>query len=102
MQINWNTIIEKNRHDVKLFSSFYNKLNKLVNKHAPRKKVTQRDIKKFSKPWITKGIKKSIKEKNRLLSQGQRDKYKYYRNKISTLIRISIKNTIIIHILKVI
>ena len=72
-----------------MFSSFYNKLNKLVNKHVPRKNVTKRDMKNFSKPWITAGIKRSIKEKNRLLTQGEH--YKYYRNRISTLIRVSKK-----------
>jgi hypothetical protein len=87
-EISWNDIIQKNRYDAnKLFSTFYNKFNKLLNKHVPYKSVTHRDIKKFSKPWITNGLKKSIKEKNRLLSQGDHDKYKYYRNRISTLIR---------------
>jgi hypothetical protein len=91
-QIRWNIVIEKHRRNVdKLFSSFYNKLNKLVNKHVPRKNVTKRDMKNFSKPWITTGIKRSIKEKNRLLTQGEHEKYKYYRNRISTLIRVSKK-----------
>ena len=91
-QIRWNIIIEKHHKNVnKLFLSFYNKLNKLVNKHAPRRNVTKRDIKNFSKPWITTGIKKSIKEKNEFLNQAKYAEYKYYRNKISTLIRVSKK-----------
>ena len=51
----------------KCFSSFYNKLNKLINKHAPFKTLSKRKAKQFSKPWITKGLRKSIKIKNRLL-----------------------------------
>ena len=91
-QIRWNIVIEKHCRNVdKLFSSFYNKLNKLVNKHVPRKNVTKRDMKNFSKPWISAVIKRSIKEKNRLLTQGEHEKYKYYRNRISTLIRVSKK-----------
>ena len=91
-EINWDSIAQKYQCNVnKLFSAFYNKLDKLVNKHAPRKRLTKRDIKKFSKPWITTGIKQSIKEKNRLLSQGKHEEYKYYRNKIITLIRASKK-----------
>jgi hypothetical protein len=35
---------------------------------------------------------KTTLEKNRLLSQGHHDKYKYYRNRISTLIRNSKKH----------
>jgi hypothetical protein len=58
-QIRWNIVIEMHHRNVdKLFSSFYNKLNKLVNKHVPRKNVTKRDMKNFSKPWITAGIKR--------------------------------------------
>ena len=50
----------------KLFSRFYNKLNKLINKS-----------KMFSKPWITRGLRKSIRIKNKLLSLGNKDQYKY-------------------------
>ena len=52
----------------KCFPSFYNKLNKLINKHAPFKILSKRKAKQFSKPWITKGLRKSIKIKNRLFN----------------------------------
>ena len=48
-------------------------------------------MKQFSKPWITKGIRASIKVKNRLYQIGDLDKYKYYRNKICSLTRLSKK-----------
>ena len=63
----------------KCFSSFYNKLNKLINKHAPFKTLSKRKAKQFSKPWITKGLRKSIKIKNRLFYSGDVLKYKLYR-----------------------
>ena len=34
-----------------------------VNKHAPRKQISQSKQRQFSKPWITDGILKSIKNK---------------------------------------
>ena len=37
-----------------LFSSFHNKFNKLVNKHAPMKYRSK--AKQFSKPWITQSL----------------------------------------------
>ena len=43
----------------------------------------------FSKPWITQGIRASIKIKNKLFVSGDQTKYKFYRNKINHLIRIS-------------
>ena len=73
----------------KCFSSFYNKLNKLINKHAPFKTLSKRKAKQFSKPWITKGLRKSIKIKNRLFYSGDISKYKLYRNIIVSLSRLS-------------
>ena len=52
-QMDWNAIVETKLCDVNdLFSSFYNKFNKLVNKHAPKcmKTISNRKAKQFSKP----------------------------------------------------
>ena len=76
----------------KAFSHFYDSLNVLVNKHAPLKMVSNRVHKQFSKPWISSGLKKSIKVKNFLLQSGNLVKYKLYRNRICTLTRLSKKN----------
>ena len=73
----------------KLFSTFYNKLNKLINKDAPLRSLFKRKIKLLSKLWITKGIRKSIRIKNEIFFSGDRDKYKFYRNKSLHLSRIS-------------
>ena len=45
----------------KTFSSFYKKLNSLTNKFAPLKPISSRKRKQFLKPWITSGIRTSIK-----------------------------------------
>ena len=50
---------------------------------------SQRRKKKLSKPWITKGIRTSIKIKNRLYMCGDHAQYKHYRNTISKLTRTS-------------
>ena len=90
-RIDWVDIVSRNETIDKAFSSFYNKLNKLMNKHAPLKPISGRKIKSFSRPWITKGIRKPIKMKNRLLDGGNIKLFKIYRNKISTLTRLSSK-----------
>ena len=87
-QLHWESLLSGSDVD-KLFSTFYNKLNKLTNKHAPLRSLSKRKIKRLSKPWITKGIRKSIRIKNELFFSGDRDKYKFYRNKILHLSRIS-------------
>ena len=90
--INWDHSVPDNETNVnKLFLSFYNKLNKIVNKHAPFKSTSRRKAKCFSKQWITTGIRKSIQTKNKLLSGGNSATYKLYRNKILTLMRLSKK-----------
>ena len=53
------------------------------------KTMSNRKAKQFSKPWIAKGLRKSIRVKNKLYVSGDRLKYKMYRNKICTLTRIS-------------
>jgi len=91
--IEWNTIKNSLASDPdKLFSLFYNKLNKLLNKHVPIKQLSKRKIKQFSKPWITQGIRKSIKIKNNFFQSGDFQKYKTYRNFIVTLTRASKKS----------
>ena len=91
--INWSCIIKTHANNVdELFSTFYRNFNKIVNKHAPIKTLSRRRIKQFSKPWITKGIRTSIKEKNRLYQIADQEKYKYYRNKICSLIHLSKKH----------
>ena len=47
--------------------------------------------KRFSKPWMTQGIRASIKTNNKLFASGDQTKYKFYRNKINHLIQISVK-----------
>ena len=65
-------------------------LNKIVNKHAPIKSLSKRMAKRQAKPWITEGIRTSIKLKNKFYASGYN--VKYYRNKITSLIRISKKD----------
>ena len=59
----------------KSFSSFYNKLNNLLDKHAPLKPISKRKTKRLAKPWITKGIRRSIKVKNNLYCSGETASY---------------------------
>ena len=78
--IDWSCIIKTHSNNVdELFSTFYRNFNKIINKHGPIVTLSQRRMKKFSKPWITKGIRTPIKEKlNRLYKIGDQEKYKYY------------------------
>ena len=88
--VNWNVPAITGTCDVdNLFSSFYNKFNKIVNKYAPLKALSKRKAKQLCKPWITKGLSVSIRIKNKLYASGDISNYKVYRNKICSLMRIS-------------
>ena len=53
------------------------------------KKLSNRKAKQLSIPWITSGIRAAIKVKNKFYASGDEVRYKQYRNKIYTLIRLS-------------
>ena len=46
-----------------MFGDFYTKISATTDKHAPLKQLSKKDIKYLSNPWITVGIKTSIKIK---------------------------------------
>ena len=67
-----------------------NLLTKISNKHAPVKKVSRSKQKQLNKPWISNGISKSIKNKQRMYSTHfhsnnveKINKYKTYANKLN-------------------
>ena len=75
-------------------------MTKLLDIHAPAKKLSQREEKSLSKSWLTKGILQSIKQKNVLYRKFIRTKdltkrelllqnIKIYKNKIHKLTRIN-------------
>ena len=87
-EVDWNNICHST--DVnKSFSRFYKNINRLINKHAPLKDLSKRRLKLLTKPWLTKGIRRSIRVKNNLFFNSNWNKYKQYRNKLTTLIRLS-------------
>ena len=80
----------------KLFSTFYSKYNKIVKKHAPFKRMSNRKAKQLPhlllKPFdLPTGIKASIAVKSKLYASGVDSMYKYYKNKICSLIQLSKK-----------
>ena len=94
--VNWNALFVNDSRDVNsAFSSFFNKFNKLINKHAPMKTISKRKAKLLSKPWVTKGLRISVRMKNKLYASRDMIKYKVYRNNLCSLIRLSKQNIIL-------
>ena len=75
------------------YELFHNEFMKIIDKHAPYKTLSKKEIKMRKKPWLTYGIHKSIKAKNRLYGKYLKTKdnfwykrYKYHRDTLKNLI----------------
>ena len=100
-QTDWHRLLATELNDPdKSFENFYNRLNGLIDLHAPLKKLSKKQIKKGGKPWITKGLKISIEKREELLKLYAKEKdqiaktelysrFKYYKNQIVKLCRKS-------------
>ena len=97
---NLNNIVINQPNLNEAFNNFEDKINIVINKHMPLKKLTKRDLKQKLKPWITKGIlismkrrdklyKKYINCKNILFKNVYFENYKQLRNMIVNLCRNS-------------
>ena len=85
-----------------MFDSLYSKLSKIIDNHIPIKQLSRKELKVKSKPWVTSAIKTSIQIKNKLYKKFLKTKapyyqtkFKFYRNKINHLLKVSIKGYII-------
>ena len=83
------------------------KINEIIDNYAPLRKLSKKEIKQLSKPWITVGIRNSISKHDKLLRKFIKCKdvdrknaihreYKILCNEIVSLIRTSKKNNYII------
>ena len=82
------------------YKNFLDKITKLLDIHTPVKKLSHKEKKSLSKPWLTKGILQSIKQKNVLYRKFIKTKdltkrelllqnFKVYKNTIHKLTRIN-------------
>ena len=82
------------------FENFYSKLNQCVEKHAPLKKLSPKEIKEKNKPWVTQHIKKLIKYRNKLFRKKKQNPnnndilrlYNLFRNRVNNELKKSKKS----------
>ena len=87
LQIDWKTSSSVDES----FAQFYNKSNNLINAETC---ASSQQSKQFATPWITSGLRNSVKVKNSLFTSGHTAKYKHYRNKISAWLVVVRSSTI--------
>ena len=81
-----------------MFNIYQDKLVEIIDKNAPFKILSKKESKLKLKPWIIRGILKSIKNKNKIYGKFLRfrrkfwyNRYKHYRNMVNNLINKSKK-----------
>ena len=81
-----------------MFHLFYDRISVIIDKHIPVKQITQTELKLNSKPWIMPALKRSIQIKNKWHKKFLKtksiyyyNKFKYYRNKLNHLLKLSKK-----------
>ncbi|EDO43021.1 predicted protein [Nematostella vectensis] len=79
--INWEHCFSHCKDVNDYFDSFYASVESIIDKHAPLKKLSRKEIKFLSKPWITTGIKHSIAIKNKLYKQFLNTQNSFIHNK---------------------
>ena len=82
-----------------LFNEFLSTFSNIVNKHALLKLLSHSEQKRKHKPWITKGLLKSVKHKNKLYKIMLKENtpenaqlYKKYRKKLTRIKELAKKN----------
>ena len=65
--IDWNEVISlDNNNPNQSFNLFFDEIDSLVNRYIPLKKLTKEEIKSYFKPWITTGIRNSMKRRDKI------------------------------------
>ena len=96
---NWEHLMNENDAQ-SAYSMFYNELNDAYDTFFPRK--TFKYGYRTRKPWLTEGMKQSIKTKNKLYKKSKKSSnpehelhYKRYRNKLNKMLLEMLKELII-------
>ena len=101
MAIDWEHELEDEVNSAT--STFFTKINELIDKYILKRKITQEEYKRRFKPWITNHIVNKIKVKNKLLSSITKSKdreekaalktqFNASKNEITGLVRASKKD----------
>ena len=92
LDINWNSQLEIEKNDVNHTTEIlFTKMSAIIDKHMPLIKLTIKERKQESKPWITPAIVAKINDKNKLYKKFKKSKRKKDRFKICKL-KNEIKN----------
>ena len=74
--INWHSVL-LDEDASNMFSTFYNKISPIIDKHIPLKQLSKKGRRFLSKPWMSTELRKSIYIKNNLYKKFLKSKSIY-------------------------
>ena len=87
--LDWSLLDESNKSVNEKFDYFYSAVSSCINGHAPKKKLSKKNFKLRSKPWINSKTKKLMYLRDRMFNKANKDptpdnKYLYrkFRNRV--------------------
>ena len=84
--IDWGNVFPVTDDVDLIFESFHTKISDIVDKHVPIRKLSKKQVRLLAKPWITTGIRASIRTKNKLYKRYLRSRNAYYWTKFKRLL----------------
>ena len=100
LNINWKEVISVEVADTNhSFNMFNKKITELLDKHVPLKKLNKKEMRLQAKPWITPGIIRSIKVRDKFLRRYILAKESTYKDRLHMHYK-SLRNKIIANIRK--
>ena len=102
--IDWDKILEANKNDVNIsLQNFLSKINELLDKYMPLRKLTKKEYKRRFKPWITDKIFEKMNNKNKAfkkymnckdphIKENLKTEFKTIKNELTNLTRQSKKD----------
>ena len=94
--INWDVLLRDVYEPSGMFDGLNNKISEVIDTHIPIKQLSRQELKSRSKPWVTSGIRTSIRVENGLFKKFLKAKSTYYharvefyRNKLNHLTKLS-------------
>ena len=94
---NWSNLENQNIDSCEKFNDFLWRVNSCVDRHAPMKRLSKKQIKLHLKPWITNRIIKMMSHRDKLFLKWNKNRgdvqinnaYKKFRNRTRQEIRKS-------------
>ena len=76
--IDWEDVLLVTENVNLIFDSFHDTISEVIEKHVPFGKLFKRQVRLVAKPWITYGMRASIRTKNNLYKMYLKYENAYY------------------------